>query len=98
MPLVEPIGVAGELDRTASILPAQRRHDVGGGRRSTSRRLLYTHRWTFCRPARTGARVLCCGSRGISSQRRITGSDRTCSYPTAPRLAEPTTKRLAAPG
>src|SRR5437667_115292 len=36
-------------------------------------------------------------SRGISSQRRITGSDRSCSYPTALRLAVPSRKYVPVP-
>src|SRR4029077_14074700 len=97
MPLVEPIRAARQLHRTASVLLAQRRHGVRGGRRSRGRRPLYAHRPAFSRRPRTGA-GLRRGSRDISSQRRMTGSERSCSYPTALRLAVPRTKNLPAPG
>ena len=67
VPLVERIRAARQLHRSASILSTQRSHGVRGRR-------VCAHRRAFSRRPRTGA-GLTGGSCGISSQRRITGSE-----------------------
>src|SRR5882724_5574674 len=97
VPLVERVSGTRERDRTASVLPPQRLDAFRGRRYSRIRRL-------FCArpPAFSPCPRICAGrsrrSGGISSQRRITGSDRSRSYPIALRLAVPSRKYLPAPG
>jgi len=65
--------------------------------RSRSCRNLLAHRHASSRCPRTCSEWLR-RSCGISSQKRITGSERSCSYPRALKLAVPSRKYRPAPG
>src|SRR6266542_3510132 len=97
VPLVERVRATRELHRPAAVLLAQRRHGGRGGRRSRRWTLLWAHRRTFSRRRLAGA-GLTRRSPDISSQKRITGSERSCSYPIALRLAVPRRKYRPTPG
>ena len=96
VPLIERMGGTREIDRAASILLAQRRRRVRCGF-CVRNHLFCAHRRAFSRCPRTWAGPML-SALGVWFQRRIAGSDRSCSCPTALRLAVPNRKYLPATG